>query len=506
MFYNNLIKGNSKTLIIEPVSFDKSHSLDSINSLEFGTCKQVYNFACNDGVLTDNMGVDTQYVIRYYQNDDINFFKTIPIPESNDYMNNAFFIDAYDFVDRVDMSYIFLIDGNGFLKYYNLNGAGNDIISINTNIRFHHDCDAFPVFWRGSYDVLISGKLENSAIWYKDTEFGNILSQSDDPKIISMCMYDKRSFAATRKKKYTIFYSENLDTNTFTIGNEYSGYINLSKDLGACQRLVEFKDKLYVFREYGISKISKGKDKKDFEVESVLACKNRISEKSIVDCGDRIMFLTTDGIYEFDGTKTKKIETKYDKLISNSYQEFAAGAYFKGHYYVSCKFAFEDGKKIGIENNANVFSNNAYLKLNVTNHKIEMVRGIDVVKFIPLQNTYNDLMLLIFRDRSVASRFGILKECGKIKNKKIMKEWTSKQSDMGYPNKYKFIKEVCFKTKTDVNLNLYFDDKIKTIKVKGKSTMQTIKINQKAKLFGFGFETDEGDTLITCPKFVVNIL
>ena len=101
---------------------------------------------------------------------------------------------------------------------------------------------------------------------------------------------------------------------------------------------------------------------------------------------------------------------------------------------------------------------------------------------------------------------GVIDQNGTLKGEVLKKFWKSRQYDFGYPNRNKFIKEMRFISKTDVVLTLYMDNRIKTINVKGKSTMQTIKINEKAKIFGFSFDTLSSGTYITSPKFVVGVL
>ena len=101
---------------------------------------------------------------------------------------------------------------------------------------------------------------------------------------------------------------------------------------------------------------------------------------------------------------------------------------------------------------------------------------------------------------------GVIDQNGTLKGEHLKKFWKSRQYDFGYPNRNKFIKEMRFISKTDVVLTLYIDNRIKTINVKGKSTMQTIKINEKAKNFGFSFDTLSSGTYITLPKFVVGVL
>ena len=100
---------------------------------------------------------------------------------------------------------------------------------------------------------------------------------------------------------------------------------------------------------------------------------------------------------------------------------------------------------------------------------------------------------------------GFIKPNSAIGTTNILKVWESTISDFGYPGKIKYVKEMRFISKKDIKVILNLDGKTRRINVTGSNAMQTIKIREKVRQFGFGFESTSGDNYITNPTFTVGI-
>ena len=95
---------------------------------------------------------------------------------------------------------------------------------------------------------------------------------------------------------------------------------------------------------------------------------------------------------------------------------------------------------------------------------------------------------------------------GKIFETPTHKLWSSPMTDFGYPDRYKYIKEMYLYSKTDITLKIYYDDKEKELKVKGKDCNQTIKLNIKARKFRVDFVCDEVEANVSSPEVLVGVL
>ena len=214
------------------------------------------------------------------------------------------------------------------------------------------------------------------------------------------------------------------------------------------------------------------------------------------------MFLATDGIYEFDGNRSKKISFDFDNMLVSDHNNFSVAEYFNGYYYLACVLDFED-EVYGCEQ-FKMAGNNALIKIDVNNdYYCEILRGCDIKSFTNINDGLNNCLLVSYFFDSTRTEQGLLDTSGMIQDRNIKKYWKSEMCDFDMPDKYKFIKEMSFTSKTDIEVNIYLDNKIKTYKVSGRNESQTIKINEKAKLLGIEFVSNLSGTYITVPQVKV---
>ena len=62
--------------------------------------------------------------------------------------------------------------------------------------------------------------------------------------------------------------------------------------------------------DFGITKIRTYDNSEEINVTHLFVSGNKIYKDSICVCGDRIIMLTKDGLYEFDGISTKRLILK----------------------------------------------------------------------------------------------------------------------------------------------------------------------------------------------------
>lgn len=499
MFYKNLIdKSNIKLREYSAEPFESGWIVGKQNEkLPFGSCLEMFNFDVNSGALEDGVGIGNILVRYGIVKKDI---QTLNLP-ANTYVRDCFYFRSYNYNYKSYYSLLILKDNLGLFRYVRVDTQALTWKQID-NLEYYDDIEMMSTVLNGK-DALVFGNGIKMFSWLPTDSSASTVNGT--PNFTSLCYYDSRAFATSYNHKKSILYSEAFDPLNFSVSNDQSGYINMYDSLGACNKVLVFKEAVYAIRDYGITKITRGKDKKDFEVENMYVCNKKIYEKTVCDCGEKLYFLTSDGVYSFDGNNAKKVNLPYEKLINKYSQDYAVGGYLNGNYYLACAFDFQDDILCESENNG-VLENNAYIKLNINTEESVITRGVGIKRFVPVTDSYNNFMLAVYVVKSGVFQLGVIDQNGKIKDNGIQKFWKSRQHDFGYPNRNKLIKEMRFVSKTDITLKLYLDNKTKTINIKGKSTMQTIKINEKAKLFGFSFETTNSGTYISSPKFLVGIL
>lgn len=155
-----------------------------------------------------------------------------------------------------------------------------------------------------------------------------------------MCFFRDRIFIGSGMRlnySEALFYDKMNDFST-----QCSGYIDLLEDgKGNILETVPYGDKLYLFREKGITEFTGYGDTLEFRLKEVPCGAGRIMEGSIANCGDKVYFFTDAGMFAFDGSKASPVKAADTSRIDLESPVY--GAAVEGVYYVS---AIVDGQRI----------------------------------------------------------------------------------------------------------------------------------------------------------------
>lgn len=478
-----------------PITFDKAINTEKeIN--DFGACKQTYNFDYDTGALIDSFGIEDLKTKATF----------VDAPRGCLFPNVHYRHVYHKFVLKEGpteyWSILFMIDNNLELYYYPLNRQDATVKKIEgVTIPYAFTfLDTVPInndnylMWHGweHRDFYLWKPMATTTATVHDLEFS----------YASICVYNNRTFAATAiPSTNNIIYSEEYGSLNYMNNNKKVGSIKLDDQLGMPLKLMVFQDKLYVIRERGINRITQSRDKVAFEHEIVETLNTKIFHTTIQDCGDRILFWTIAGLYEFDGNKCKRIRLEVEDQVDFTYHLNLRSGYVNNTYYLSVYIPYADEDVVFRPQITE--KPNSIIIYNIVTGKTTVVRGLTVTDFVPIVDSCNSLMAILYWGKNGPNGFGMVNTSGIIKDQTIRKKWISKMYDFGDSNNYKFIKEMEFVCKSNITLMLYFDDEVKKIQITGKNTMQTIKINRKAKSFGYGFESMSGGNYISKIKFLV---
>ena len=301
-------------------------------------------------------------------------------------------------------------------------------------------------------------------------------------------MHKDKLFATVGGERNIIRYSSNIDPTTWTndLTDPNNSYIELNDARGGVNKVISFLGYVFAFRDFGITKIKTYEGNDEISLSHLFVSGNRIYKNTICVCGDRVLMLTKDGIYEFDGITTKEVDLKIDALFNSTYNDEAIASYHEGKYYIACKLNYPDQNIVGCENVA--YSNNTLIELDVKSQAFHIIRGIDVVSMTSIQ--VESMSKMVFCFNSVYSKKLIqLSKNGKICNDNTIKHWYSPMSDLGYPNTPKMIKELSILTHYDANITIFTEKQIVTFNLVGKNTATKIKPNIKGELIGIKIES-----------------
>ena len=138
------------------------------------------------------------------------------------------------------------------------------------------------------------------------------------------CIAAERLIIANGDK---VFWSHPLSPDDWQRSLQGAGYIELPSREGNILEMFSMKEHVYLLRERGITRLTVKGDPLTFAAENIPCPFGKIIPNSVRLCGDKIVFLTDSGVYNFDGTKATRIsdcgfsEVDFGKdILSASYQ------------------------------------------------------------------------------------------------------------------------------------------------------------------------------------------
>ncbi len=273
----------------------------------------------------------------------------------------------------------------------------------------------------------------------------------DVPIITSMCMNDGILFCTIKEPAFKIWYTSKFEIAKFGQVSRVSNYISLEDNLGSCRKVVAFNEEVYVFRDYGISKISLIKN--EANISQIYVSNTKIHANTVSVCGNNIFFMTKDGLNSFNGVKV----TKANVALINGFpvaNEGAVASSLGEKYYLALRLDFEDEKNVLDENEA---INNALIIINTTDFSCEIIRGVDIQSMLPLKIDVLEKMLFTFNSGPI-DKIGELDEGGALMGIALPKFWASER--LVETLETKLFTKLKVYADVGVKFSLIFDDKI----------------------------------------------
>ena len=283
--------------------------------------------------------------------------------------------------------YRLLVYCNNEMLYFNQMFDGSSALFTVYDETF----DSPPIalaFKIGDNDAIILASKDKMMIW--ETGF-TPYTVTNAPIVTSMCMNEGALFCTLVEPAFKIWYATDLRAENIGALNNNSGYIVLADDLGYARKIVTFNESVYVFRDYGISKINNVKG--EMSVSQVYLSNTKIFTNTVAICGNVILFLTNDGVQSFNGMKVTKIDVDLSNILSKV-NDGAVASSLGNNYYIALKLDFDDNKQILCE--ANQYTNNALVVLDINSYDYQIVRGVDVKSLLPIMAGDFECMLMTF--------------------------------------------------------------------------------------------------------------
>ncbi len=369
-----------------------------------------------------------------------------------------------------------------------LNGAYFNVIPDAINYRLNGD----------DVIILCSGE-ENMMVWDGDNYPYYVASS---PFIVSMDIHYERLFAVVGGEQNSLWFSDDLDPTNWDLSLDGAGFIEMVDERGRMLKVISFLDYVYVFREFGISRVSAYADQENFAVSQLFVSSGRIAGNTISVCGDRIIFLAEDGLYAFDGLSARAVLPNLRSMLKRVDKSAASAVYHGGKYYLSCALDFGGDITTGCEGFNGGYTNNALIELDVRTMQCNIHRGLDIYQLACIRLDGRSVIAAAVNADGKCR----LCEIGRGENitGRLVRLWVTPFSDLNSPKK-KLIKEVTLHTEKDMTLRLETENSVQDITVKGGG-LRKARVNISGRLFRAAFITSENGVRIVSPRIRFDIL
>ncbi len=377
------------------------------------------------------------------------------------------------------------------------NASGIKTIS---NLMFSAKPTAINYRLNGQDCTIFSSILDPMIVWGL-TE--NVMKVADAPHISSMAMHYERLFATVDGEQSSIWFSDDLDPTNWSVSLTEAGFIEMLDERGALKKVLSFNDYIYVFRDYGITRISAIADQTTFSVAHLFVASGKIYPNTVISCGDVILFLASDGLYKFDGVSCSKILTNIENGFSKMDNTYAIAGYFENKYYIACSFNFQDELMEG-ESEA---KNNCLIEVDLNTMQAIFLRGTEIVDInTVLSDYFCGVVVSAKQFGSDYYRLGVIDHSGKVFNNITHKVWKTALTDLGYPQKQKCVRNIFINSKSDCKIIVTTEENNKKeLQVKASNKPISISTRIYGAKFSFEFSCDSDDCEITNPNIIIKM-
>lgn len=304
-----------------------------------------------------------------------------------------------------------------------------------------------------SYDYLDRDIMlfasSSGETYYLDND--NLIKIDGAPNITSLCVHKERIFVTTGGEGTSLWFSDDFDPTNWVVSLTEAGFIDFQGEGGKLLKVVSFLDYVYVFREYGISRVTAYGNQEEFSTDTIFGNVGKIYGGSVTNCGDFIIFLSTAGIFRFNGLDVVKILPEYDEYLLNVSNNNCKGVFINNVLYLMVRFNY--GNK----------TETVIIVYDVRKKSSYIAKGLKVTDFEFFSGNVNKVVCLVAGDKSPF----YFRNNGALDGTPLVKEWISPYYDFGVLSKLKRLYKLSLYTLESLTLTVECDNKKLTYKFQG---------------------------------------
>ena len=449
----------------------KGISTDTDESvLDMAYTKKALNFAFEDGVLTGGIGIDRAQ--GFYPEPDTERHDYPALPDGKEF-RDAFLYRRKTAEGKYDDRIVaHLTDCTLMYTSVHKTDTWHEIPSLIIN----SDITAVNYSYKGE-DVLLLASKNSPLLMLKDTRS---LVCGNAPKFTSIAVHNERVFGSVNGIQNQVWFSDDFDPGNWSVSADEGGYINFADECGEVIKLVSFLNYLYVFREFGIFRLTAYGDQSEFMLKKVFTDTGRIVKSSIELCGDKIIFYADDGLFSFDGYEVTRIAKP---IMDINLKHLMSCAYLDDYYFMACNILGEGEE------------NNAVIRYGLRDKSLSVLYGVGVRKLRTVRVHNGTQVLCVFNGEN-NDTLGMASKSGELLGTPTAKSYFSPVSALSSPS-LKTVRSVTLQTDTDIKLVVKLDRKSYSYTVKGSDLTRTIPIERSGRKLGFEIYCDSATAHIT---------
>lgn len=344
----------------------------------------------------------------------------------------------------------------------------------------------------GGKDVLLLSSPQSAFAVFDGSEIKTVESA---PRFSSVTVHNERVYGTLSGESEQLWFSDDFDPENWNVSGDEGGYISFSDECGDALAAVSFLGYLYIFREHGIYRLTAYGDQSEFSLKKLFTSTGMIYKHTIVLCGDRIVFLTDDGLRAFDGYTVTPVAPELPAL---TYPTRALGAYYDGAYWLACT---TDIGELG----TGPYVNNSLLRYGIRDGDMSVLAGCDVHAMTGLRShTASDLLVSVLTaegDCALAS----FSEDGRVFGEATRKIYRTPFNGLG-SRAYKTVRAVTLITRYALELRVRADRETYVYALAASDEPQTVYPGKSGRRIGLELRAETGLCHVTVPAVEIDFM
>lgn len=468
IYLNKHTPAKAKTKEVS-ISFAQKDTL--AEDLKEGKGELVYNITINKGALRSGLGFENLASAV----DTVNIDTEVTLPLRGNQVKAINQLCWHDETDDITSYYIFYYNNEGLICYDGL--YEERLIPSTIQNNFTDIPITFPYKTNGVECLVFSGKGTTVLIGS-----GGSRTLEKVPGMLSCVSHYGMFFGIKIHTPPKLIYSPVTDLTKWD--DTLVKNLDFTDARGELTRLVSFNDYVYIFRNYGITQLSKYSQDEEFSISHMYQACSYINPNTICQFKDAVYFVEDCTLKAFNGNSVKDIEVKNFKYMKGVTNTALFGTCYKGKYYLACRCAFGDNEVVGCEGYSAGYTNNALISYDLTTGEEEVLRGVDINQIMNFVTPFKSKLLACFRNQHI-DKIGQLTSNGKIFGQSLKSKFESTYTDFGAKSARKTLTKITYKCSGKVACKIICDGQEKTFTLDGNGVMKTKRLSLTGREFKF---------------------